>query len=73
MFYGPVFEGMVASEIVKSQINRGMGRSLYCFREALGLEVDDIVPLGARKLAFTEAKATSTSTADMGALVMRLK
>ncbi|NUM53051.1 MAG: ATP-binding protein [Candidatus Hydrogenedentes bacterium] len=73
VFLEPVFEGLVASEIVKSQINRGTGRSLYYFREAQGLEVDFVVPLRERRIALIEAKATSTPTADMSAPMNRLK
>ena len=39
-FVGSVFEGFVASEIVKSRQNRGLGRQLYFFRDEQGLEVD---------------------------------
>jgi predicted AAA+ superfamily ATPase len=39
-FLGPIFEGFVASEIAKSQVNRGGRRELYHFRDEQGLEVD---------------------------------
>jgi predicted AAA+ superfamily ATPase len=57
-FLGPVFEGFVASEIVKHQINSGHARSLYYFRDRQGLEVDFIIDLGNRRLSLVEAKAT---------------
>ncbi|MCC7136959.1 MAG: ATP-binding protein [Planctomycetes bacterium] len=57
-FAGPVFEGFVASEIVKAQVHRGRRREIYGFRDAHGLEVDLVVPLGGRRLALVEAKAT---------------
>jgi predicted AAA+ superfamily ATPase len=36
---GPIFEGFVASEIIKQQINLGRRRELYFFRYQRGLEV----------------------------------
>lgn len=59
-FLGPVFENFVAAEIAKHQLNAGRARALYWFRDQQGLEVDFIVPLGARHLALIEAKATRT-------------
>jgi uncharacterized protein len=57
-FVGPVFEGLVASEIVKMQIHHGRERQLYYFRDQQGLEVDFVVPNGPARLALIEAKAT---------------
>ena len=59
-FLGPVFEGYVASEIVKSQLNAGKRRELYHFRDQKGLEVDFVVPTGEGSVALVEAKATRT-------------
>ncbi|HRY44081.1 MAG TPA: ATP-binding protein [Thermoanaerobaculia bacterium] len=59
-FLGPVFEGYVASEIVKSQLNAGKRRELYHFRDQKGLEVDFVVPTGEGTVALVEAKATRT-------------
>lgn len=59
-FHGPLFEGLVASEIVKHRLNRGLDRSLYYFRDKQGLEVDFVVDMGNRKLSLFEAKATRT-------------
>ena len=39
-FLGPLFEGYVAAEILKSQVNRGRRKELYHFRDQQGLEVD---------------------------------
>lgn len=61
-FLGPVFEGFVAAEIVKHQVNSGRARSLYYFRDRQGLEVDFLLDLGDRRLALIEAKATRTPT-----------
>lgn len=59
-FLGPVFEGWVASEIVKAQLNAGRRKELYHFRDQRGLEVDFVVPSGEGTFAFVEAKATRT-------------
>ena len=72
VFLGPVFEGFVASEVVKHQISTGKARALYYFRDQQGLEVDFLVPLGERKLALLEAKATQTPMPSMGKSLTRL-
>ncbi|HRT05180.1 MAG TPA: DUF4143 domain-containing protein, partial [Kiritimatiellia bacterium] len=59
-FLEALFEGMVASEIVKHRINRGRDRALYYFRDRQGLEVDFVVDDGNRHLTLIEAKATRT-------------
>lgn len=59
-FHGALFEGFVASEIVKQQIALGRARELYYFRDSQGLEVDFVVPAGHRRLLLVEAKATRT-------------
>ena len=59
-FLGPIFEGYVASEIVKSQLNQGKRRELYHFRDQKGLEVDFVVPTGEGRVTLVEAKATRT-------------
>src|SRR5436190_16949533 len=43
-FLGAIFEGFVASEILKSQINVGRRKELYYFRDEQGLEVDFVLP-----------------------------
>jgi len=37
-FLGPLFEGFVAAEILKTQADRGMRKDLYYFRDQQGLE-----------------------------------
>jgi predicted AAA+ superfamily ATPase len=72
-FLGPIFEGLVASEIVKAQINRGKRREIYFFRDQQGLEVDFVVPTGPDQLALIEAKATQTLHPGMAAPLLRLQ
>ena len=64
-FLGPVFEGFVAAEILKSQINVGRRRELYYFRDQQGLEVDFVVPVSGGRVALIEAKATHSPNAGM--------
>lgn len=59
-FRGPIFEGFVAAEIIKQQINQGKRRELYYFRDQRGLEVDFVVPTRRRRLVLVEAKASRT-------------
>ncbi|MBK8232920.1 MAG: ATP-binding protein [Candidatus Eisenbacteria bacterium] len=64
-FLGPIFEGFVASEIAKSQANRGARRELYYFRDHQGLEVDFVVPAPRDGLRLIECKATRTPLPGM--------
>ena len=59
-FLGPLFEGYVASEILKSQINKGRRKELYHFRDQQGLEVDFLFPDSRGKLWMVECKASRT-------------
>jgi predicted AAA+ superfamily ATPase len=71
-FLGPVFEGFVASEIIKHQVNSGKLRQLYYFRDQQGLEVDFLIPEGNRRLMLLEAKASRTAVPEMAESVHRL-
>ena len=62
----------MAAEIAKQQVNRGRRVELYYFRDQQGLEVDFIVPQGARRLALIEAKASRTLSPAMAQSVTRL-
>jgi predicted AAA+ superfamily ATPase len=59
-FLGPLFEGYVAAEILKSQVNRGRRKELYHFRDQQGLEVDFLFPAGGEGLWMAECKASKT-------------
>jgi predicted AAA+ superfamily ATPase len=71
-FAGAIFEGFVASEIVKSQINSGRRRELYYFRDEQGLEVDFLIPAVGGSLALVESKLTRTVTPSMAAPMKKL-
>jgi len=71
-FLGSLFEGFVASEIVKTQVNAGRRRQLFHFRDQQGLEVDFVVPGPGGAVRLIEAKATHTVTPDMAAPMRRL-
>jgi uncharacterized protein len=59
-FLGALFEGYVAGEILKSQINRGRRKELYYFRDQQGLEVDFLFPAGESEVWMVECKASKT-------------
>jgi hypothetical protein len=71
-FLGPLFEGFIASEIGKSQVNAGRRRELYYFRDEQGLEVDFLVPGRRGSVALVECKAGRTVTPSMAAPMQRL-
>lgn len=71
-FLGQIFEGYIASEIVKCQINSGKRREIYYFRDQQGLEVDFIVPIGDAKLLVIEGKAVRSVRPDMGTSLNKL-
>jgi predicted AAA+ superfamily ATPase len=64
-FLGAIFEGFIAAEIVKSQVNAGLRRELYYFRDQQGLEVDFVIPGKNGSMTLIEAKASRTAKPDM--------
>ena len=64
-FMGALFEGFVAAEILKSQVNRGRRKELYHFRDQQGLEVDFVFPDGQSGLRMVECKASRTVVPQM--------
>jgi uncharacterized protein len=72
-FLEPLFEGFVAAEILKSQINLGARKELYYFRDQQGLEVDFLVPRPGGALWFIEAKATKTVRPSMASPLLSLQ
>ena len=72
-FAGSLFEGFIAAEIVKAQVNAGRRRELYHFRDEQGLEVDFVVPGRSGSLSLVECKDTSTATPAMAAPMQRLR
>jgi len=71
-FLGPLFEGLVASEIIKGQIHNGRAKELYHFRDQHGLEVDFVLPRGGARLYLIEAKATRTPRPSMANSLLKL-
>jgi predicted AAA+ superfamily ATPase len=71
-FLGAIFEGFIASEILKAQFNSGRRREIYYFRDQQGLEVDFVLPRKGGGLRLVEAKATRTPTPAMVAPMQRL-
>jgi predicted AAA+ superfamily ATPase len=72
-FLGAIFEGFVAAEILKSQINRGQRKELYCFRDRQGLEIDFVVPQANAQFWLVEAKASRTVQSAMANPMLSLK
>jgi len=64
-FLGSLFEGFIAAELAKAQVNAGRRRELYYFRDQQGLEVDFIVPGVSGTVRLVEAKASATPTPGM--------
>jgi predicted AAA+ superfamily ATPase len=71
-FLGSIFEGSVASEIIKSQVNRGQRKELYYFRDQQGLEVDFLMPQPNARFWLIEAKASKTVQPSMAAPMISL-
>jgi len=71
-FAGALFEGFIAAEIVKTQVNSGARRELYYFRDEQGLEVDFLMPGRAGALTLVECKAGKTVTPAMATPMLRL-
>lgn len=72
-FLGILHEGFVASEILKSQINRGQRKEIYYFRDQQGLEVDFLLPRNRGKLWLIECKATKTVRPSMAGSLRSLQ
>ena len=72
-YLGPLFEGFVAGEIVKAQVNSGRRRELYYFRDQRGLEVDFLVPGKSGRARLIEVKATRTPLPSMAESMRKLR
>jgi predicted AAA+ superfamily ATPase len=71
-FLGVLFEGLVASEIVKAQVNAGRRPEVYFFRDHQGLEVDFLIPGGGGTIRMVECKASRTVHPAMARSLTRL-
>jgi predicted AAA+ superfamily ATPase len=72
-FLGPVFEGFVAAEILKSEISAGRRKELYFFRDQKGLEVDFMFPNRGGGLWMVECKASRTVRPAMARPLLSLR
>jgi len=72
-FLGPLFEGFVAAEILKHQVNRGRRKELYFFRDQQGLEVDFLFPGESGSLWMVECKASKTIQPAMAGPLQSLR
>lgn len=71
-FLGTIFEGFVAAEILKAQVNRGQRKELYWFRDQHGLEVDFLVPRPNARFWAVEVKAAKTVQPSMAGPLVKL-
>lgn len=71
-FLGALFEGFIASEIAKAQVNSGHRRELYHFRDEQGLEVDFLVPGRGGSVTLVECKAARTVMPHQAVPMQRL-
>jgi predicted AAA+ superfamily ATPase len=72
-FLDQLFEGFVAAEILKSQVNRGARKELYYFRDQQGLEVDFLIPRPNAGLWLIECKTGKTVRPPMAAPLLSLR
>ncbi len=72
-FFGSIFEGQIAAEILKSQINRGRRKELYYFRDQQGLEIDFVLPQPNARFWLIEAKASKTVQPAMAGPILSLR
>ena len=71
-FWGAIFEGFVAAEILKSQVNSGHRKELYYFRDQQGLEIDFFVPQPNARFWMVEARASKTVQPSMAGPMLAL-
>ncbi len=71
-FRGALFEGFVAAEIAKAQVNAGGRRQIYHFRDEQGLEVDFVIPGRSGAVTLVECKASRTVVPAMAGPLRRL-
>lgn len=72
-FKGVLFEGFMAAEVVKRQVNKGLRKEIYHYRDEHGLEVDFIVPGRNGGISLVECKAARTVLPSMAASMFRVR
>jgi hypothetical protein len=72
-FLGALYEGFIAAEILKSQINAGRRKELYHFRDRPGLEVDFLFPDAHGTLHMVECKSSKTAKPEMASRMLSLR
>jgi predicted AAA+ superfamily ATPase len=61
--FGSLFENFVVMEALKERFNRGESAEMYFYRDAIGNEVDLLLPIG-RQFRAVEIKAGATVNPD---------
>ena len=72
-FLGQLFEGFVAAEIPKSQVNQGGRKELYYFCDQQGLEIDFLLPRPNAGLWLIECKTGKTVRPAMANPLLALR
>ena len=72
-FLGQLFEGFVAAEILKSQVNHGGRKELYYFRDQQGQQVDFLLTRPNAGIWLIECKAGKTVLPAMAAPLLALR
>ncbi|HLH00179.1 MAG TPA: ATP-binding protein [Bryobacteraceae bacterium] len=72
-FLGALFEGFVAAEILKDQVNHARRKEIYYFRDQQGLEVDLLFPGVRAGLWMVECKASKTVRPAMAGPLLSLR
>jgi hypothetical protein len=72
-FFGQLFEGFIAAEILKDQVNQGARKELYYFRDQQGLEVDFLFPRPNAGVWLIECQAGKTVRPAMAAPLLALR
>jgi predicted AAA+ superfamily ATPase len=62
--YGALFENLVITEIIKSQVHSGERPSVYYWRESNGVEIDCIIEREGNRIDALEIKAGQTFSTD---------
>ncbi|HKJ78066.1 MAG TPA: ATP-binding protein [Prolixibacteraceae bacterium] len=61
--YGSLFENLIISEIIKTQVHKGNKPSVWYWRESNGVEIDCIIEIGGKSIAL-EIKSGQTFTSE---------
>jgi predicted AAA+ superfamily ATPase/DNA-binding CsgD family transcriptional regulator len=70
---GPLFEGLVVSEILKARVNAGRRPEVYFYRDEDKVEVDFVLPAGNGRIVLFEAKSSETPDPRDAASMLKVR